>query len=88
MSDKVDKALSKKDSPVQYWLLHRQQWPHLSALALDVYSVPVMSDEPERVFSITGAAITPRRRLLKSDKIGYLMCLKAWINAGVITVDR
>jgi hypothetical protein len=89
ISDKVDKeALAKKDSPVQYWLLHRQQWPHLSALALDVYSVPVMSDEPERVFSITGAAITPRRRLLKSDKIAYLMCLKAWINAGVITVDR
>ena len=88
LSDKVDKALSKKDSPVLYWLLHRQQWPHLSALALDVYSVPVMSDEPERVFSITGAAITPRRRLLKSDKIAHLMCLKAWMKAGVITLDR
>jgi hypothetical protein len=47
-----------------------------------------MSDEPERVFSITGAAITPRRRLLKSEKIGYLMCLKAWIKAGVVSLDR
>jgi hypothetical protein len=47
-----------------------------------------MSDEPERVFSITGAAITPRRRLLDSDKIGYLMCLKAWIKAGVIKLDK
>ena len=87
ISDKVGKALSKKDSPVPYWLSQRQQWPHLSALALDVYSVPVMSDEPERVFSIIGAAITPRRRLLKSDKISYLMCLKAWIKAGVIALD-
>ena len=87
ISDKVGKALSKKDSLVLYWLSQRQQWPHLLALALDVYSVLVMSDEPERVFSITGAAITPRRRLLKSDKISYLMCLKAWIKAGVITLD-
>jgi hypothetical protein len=88
LSDKVNKTLSKKDSPVPYWLKRRQQWPYLSALALDVYSVPVMSDEPERVFSITGAAITPRRRLLKSDKISHLMCLKAWAHAGVITFDR
>lgn len=88
MSDKVNKELSKKDSPVQYWLYQRQRWPYLSALALDVYSVAVMSDEPERVFSITGAAVTPRRRLLKSDKIAHLMCLKAWIQAGIITLDR
>ena len=82
------KELSSKESPVPYWLSKRQDWPHLARLALDVYSVPVMSDEPERVFSITGAAITPRRRLLKSDKIGYLMCLKAWIKAGVVSFDR
>jgi hypothetical protein len=82
------KELSSKETPVPYWLSKRQDWPHLARLALDVYSVPVMSDEPERVFSITGAAITPRRRLLKSEKIGYLMCLKAWIKAGVVSLDR
>ena len=89
LSDKVDKdTFEKEHSPIPYWLAKRQRWPHLSALALDVYSVPVMSDEPERVFSMTGAAISPRRRLLKSDKIAQLMCLKGWVRAGVIKLDR
>jgi hypothetical protein len=86
--DKAPKGLSRKDSPLQYWLSKRQQWPHLTALALNVYSVAVMSDEPERVFSITGKAITPQRRLLNDDKIGNLMCLKAWAKAGILTIDR
>ena len=50
--------------------------------------VAVMSDEPERVFSITGAAIKPRRRRLTSDKIAYLMCLKQWLKSGILTLDR
>jgi hypothetical protein len=81
-------GLSKRDSPVTYWLNKRVMWPQLAAMSLDIYSVAAMSDEPERVFSITGAAITPRRRRLKSDKIQHLMCLKAWLHSGVITLDR
>jgi hypothetical protein len=88
LSVKADKSLKKTHSPIQYWLSKRQQWPHLTALALNVYSVAVMSDEPERVFSITGAAITPRRRLLNDDKINHSMCLKAWVKSGILRIDR
>lgn len=88
LSDKASKGLSKKDSPLPYWLLKRQQWPHLTALALNVYSVAVMSDEPERVFSITGRLITPQRRCLESDKVAFIMCLKQWVKAGVLVLDR
>ena len=88
LSDKVAKAeLKKTESPLQYWLSKRQQWPHLTALALNVFTAAVMSDEPERVFSITGALITPRRRRLKDYKTAYMMCLKQWIKAGVLTLD-
>jgi hypothetical protein len=29
----------------------RQRWPRLSYMALDILSIPAMSDEAERVFS-------------------------------------
>jgi hypothetical protein len=76
------------DSPIPYWLHHRSRWPQLAAMALDIYSAAVMSDEPERVFSMTGAAIDPRRRLLEDDSIRNIMCLKTWLKAGVVKLDR
>jgi hypothetical protein len=80
--------IKMEDSPISYWLGRQRQWPRLASLALDVFSIPVMSDEPERVFSITGAAVSPRRRLLHSSTIGYTMCLKSWIAQKVIVLDR
>ena len=76
-----------ESSPVPCWLANRSRWPRLATMALDVYSAPVMSAEPERVLSTTGAAITPRRRLLQSDTIGRLVCLKAWIKSKLHTID-
>lgn len=35
-------------SSIAYWLHKRAEWPQLAALALDIYAIPVMSDEPER----------------------------------------
>jgi hypothetical protein len=80
-------VLNNEKSPIPYWIANRLRWPQLAQLALDIYSIPVMSDEPERVFSITGAAITPRRRSLLSYRISHTMCLKAWQQAGLIEID-
>jgi hypothetical protein len=84
------RALTKdrKTSPIKYWLDKRSIWPQLAALALDIFSIPVMSDEPERVFSTTGAAVTPRRRSLLDTTINNLMVVKAWTKAGLIKLDR
>ena len=60
-------------------------WPQRTAWAL--YSIPVMSDEPERIFDITGGATRPRRRLLSSSKISHLMCLKAWLHSKIVTMN-
>ena len=78
----------KTTSPIKYWLDKRQYWPQLAALALDLYSIPLMSDEPERVFSTTGAAVTPRRRSLLDGTINNLMVVKAWLKARLIRLDR
>ena len=76
------------ESPIQYWMNNRRRWPQLTSMALDTFATPVMSDEPERVFSMTGAAISPRRRQLGSDMIRNLMCLKSWIRSDIIQITR
>jgi len=82
------KTLLIKVSPIDWWLGQRERWPQLSAMALDIYSTPAMSDEPERIFSATGAAVSPRRRLLKSETIRWIMCLKSWIRSGLVNLNK
>lgn len=83
-----DRSLSSADSPVDYWLARRKCWPQLAAMALDVYSVPAMADEPERLFSQIGDVLSPRRRRITSAHTAFLMCLKSWHKSGLITLDK
>lgn len=57
-------------------------------MALNVYSMPVMSDEPERVFSIGGNVLSVCRRRLISDAVHWLLCLRSWQNSEIITLDQ
>lgn len=82
------KTLLTKVSPINWWLGQRERWPQLSAMALDIYSTPAMSDELERIFSATGAAVSLRRRLLKSETIRWIMCLKSWIRSGLVNLNK
>ncbi|KAM4063253.1 reverse transcriptase (RNA-dependent DNA polymerase) [Hirsutella rhossiliensis] len=49
------------DNPIQYWLLRRRQYPRLSRMAIDLFSIPAMSSEPERIFSLAGQMVTAQR---------------------------
>jgi hypothetical protein len=51
-----------KDSLIPYWLAQLHRWPELAQLALNTFSTPAISDRLERVFSRTGAMLSPRRR--------------------------
>jgi hypothetical protein len=75
------------DSPIHYWLGKRAQWPQLAQIALDVFSTPAMSDEPERVFSITGNVLLQRRRRLTSDAVQWLLCLRSWQQSEIIALN-
>ena len=88
LAEPVGRELSSKDSPVRYWLGQASRWPQLTSMALDIYSMPVMSDEPEWIFSTAGDTLSPRRRRLNSDTTGHLMCLKSWQKQGLIQLDR
>jgi hypothetical protein len=56
-------------------------------MALDVYSTPAMSDEPERVFSSGGALLVPRRRQLSAGHVREILCLRSWQDSGLVTLN-
>ena len=80
-------TLKIEDSPIPYWVNNRKRWPQLANMALDIFATPAMSDAPERIFSIAGDVISPRRRTLGDDTVRWIMCLRSWINAGLFRLD-
>ena len=48
--------------PVKWWRDHLDEYPTLSRMALDFFSVPAMSSECERVFSLAKLILTTQRR--------------------------
>jgi hypothetical protein len=76
------------DDLIQYWLLRRRQYPRLSRMAIDLISVPAMSSEPERIFSLAGQMVTAQRGRLKADLVGAAQCISSWERSGVIQISK
>ncbi|KAG6980315.1 hypothetical protein Forpi1262_v017085 [Fusarium oxysporum f. sp. raphani] len=76
------------DNPIQYWLLRRRQYPRLSRMAIDVFSIPAMSTEPERIFSLAGQIVTAQRGRLQADIIGAAQCISSWEKNGAISISK
>ncbi|EJP61996.1 transposase-like protein [Beauveria bassiana ARSEF 2860] len=72
------------DDPIQYWLHRCRQYPRLSRMAIDLFSVPAMSSEPERIFDLAGQKVTTQRGRLKADLIGAAQCISSWDKSEVI----
>jgi hypothetical protein len=79
--------MTRHDSPIPYWLSKRTVWPNLSQMALDLYSTLPCSDEPERVFSIGGNTLNPRRRVMTEEMLNKLLCLRSWYRCGIIDFE-
>ncbi|KAM5526913.1 hAT family dimerization domain protein [Fusarium oxysporum f. sp. phaseoli] len=71
------------DDPIQCWLLRRRRYPRLLRMAIDLFSIPAMSSEPERIFSLAGQMVTPQRGRLKADLIGAAQCISSWEKSGL-----
>lgn len=75
------------DNPLQWWRTTGfEMYPHLTKMAIDLLSIPAMSDEPERVFSRLGLMITKRRNHLHYDTIQASQCLYSWDSAEIINL--
>ena len=70
---------------LEWWLEpeQRTRYPLLSKMAIDIYSISVMSSEAERVFSGVKYTVSDSRGSLKSETIELLKCLKSWFQLGI-----
>lgn len=74
-----------RTSALTWWCQDQQQkrWPRLSYMAIDILSIPAMSDEPERVFSGARRTISWERAQLSAENIERIECLKNWHKSGI-----
>ena len=72
-------------SALEWWCQdsQRKRWPRLSYMAIDILSIPAMSDEPERVFSGARRTISWERSQLGAENIEKVECLKSWLRSGI-----
>jgi hypothetical protein len=67
------------DKPLEWWKAHESQFPVLSRMALDLFSIPLMSAECERVFSAAKNLISDKRNRMKDDIIEVCTVLRHWL---------
>ncbi|KFY19669.1 hypothetical protein V493_07869 [Pseudogymnoascus sp. VKM F-4281 (FW-2241)] len=84
-----------KQRPIDWWKEESQQeaYPNLSRWAIDVLSIPAMSDEPERLFSRAANTLNEDRVQLLLETVQALECIKSWTlqkigNEGVEHVSK
>ena len=87
-----DRFIFRKEeerSALEWWLdvEQRSRYPLLSRMAIDIYSIPAMSAEPERVFSGAKRTVSDSRGSLRSETIELLECLKSWFRLGIFTKE-
>lgn len=92
-SDELDQYLSEPcliqndKTALDWWLASEQRTrlPFLSIMAIDVFSIPAMSSEPERVFSGAKRTMSDHRMSMKTETVELLECLKSWFRLGIYT---
>ena len=55
-------------------------------MALNLITIPLISLEPERIFSLIGLLFTPNRVQLQSNIIRVLIIVGLWDKKGVIKI--
>ena len=52
-------------------------------MAIDVFSIPAMSSEPERVFSQAKYTVTEQRMRVSIETLEIVETLKSWFRLGI-----
>ena len=71
------------ESPFQYWLNVKSTNP-LAQIALDIFSIPVISADSECLFSSSKYVLRDTRNRLKCDALEALECLKSWAQERIL----
>ncbi|KAF6515108.1 hypothetical protein HZS61_005014 [Fusarium oxysporum f. sp. conglutinans] len=70
--------------PIQYWWERQRDYPRLSRMALGLLSIPSMSAECERLFSVAEQMVPPLRTRLEASTIGMAQTLRSWVRNGLV----
>jgi asparagine synthetase A len=75
-------------SALQWWRqdTQRKRWPRLSLMAIDILTIPAMSDEPERVFSGARRTVSWDRTQMTAETLEIVECLKHWKRSGILNL--
>jgi len=74
-----------RKQPLRWWIEKGSVlWPTLARLAFDLFAIPGMSAECERVFSQAKKMVTEERYNLKADVIEADQCLKSWLRNNIV----
>jgi hypothetical protein len=82
-ADEYDRYLSTPPEPsitgaFAFWQSQHQIYPYLSALALDIVSIPTMLSGVERLFSECKIMLTDRRNRLQIESLQAVDYMKSW----------
>jgi hAT family protein len=82
----MDLCSPGKKGALTWWCqeAQRQRYPRLSLMAIDILSIPAMSDEPERVFSGGRRTISWDRGSMLPETLEQRECLKHWKKSGIV----
>ena len=71
--------------PLRWWRERGEHlYPTLASMAYDLFSIPAMSAECERAFSLAKRLIADDRYNLKPDVIEADQCIKSWCKHGIV----
>jgi hypothetical protein len=75
-----------KKGALAWWCqdTQRQRWPRLSLIAINILSIPPMSNEPERVFSGGRRTVSWDRAQMEAETIEIRECLKHWKRSEIL----
>jgi hypothetical protein len=75
-----------KGGALAWWMSdsQRQRWPRLALMAIDILSIPPMSNKPERVFLGARRMVTWDRGQIEAETIELRELLKHWKRSGIL----
>jgi hypothetical protein len=84
----INSAVPKQDkhvkNPIGWWWNRRFEYPVFYRIVMDIFSIPAMSSECERVFSQLRRLITFERTRLGDDTVESDECQKHWLARGCL----
>jgi hypothetical protein len=72
---------------LKWWSIHEAEFPRLARLARDIFGIPGMSAEVERLFSSAKLMIPPHRSSLKPASIEAGEFIRSWVKGGLFYSD-